>query len=56
MADFFTQFQNSYQIYLVPFVMDFVAALVILILGFVAAKMARRGVERALGKARKIDP
>lgn len=56
MSDFMVQLQNNYQIYAVPFAMDLVAALLILVVGFTVAKFARRGVERALGRSAKIDP
>lgn len=55
MADFLNQLQNNYQIYAVPFAMDLVAALVILTIGFIVAKMARRAVERALTRADGVD-
>lgn len=38
-----------------PVLMDLLGAVVILVIGFVVAKWARRGVDKALGRARNID-
>lgn len=56
MDDINTTIDTLWQDYGMPFLVSVGTALIILIIGYIAAKWIRRAVDKALGKSNKIDP